>query len=520
MILQDGLIRRRPEAHGTDPAMLLNLLDQIEAEALELHSLLVWHDGALICEAYWEPYGPDRLHMMHSVTKSVTSMAVGLAWEDGLLNLDDPVIGFFPEFLPLAAEGSEPMSLRHLLTMTSGHGRGISGGAWRKLTTSWVADFLRQPMEHAPGEVFVYDSACSYMLSAIVQRVTGKTCHDLLRGRVFDPLGVSADLRWDLSPEGVNSGGNGLWCRSTDLLRIGILHLQGGHWNGSQLLSEDWVRAATGMQVRDVSLGVLTGEVYLGPGETHEGIEPELREGYGFQWWRGPNQSYSASGLFGQLCQVFEKERAVVVVTAGMDDNDRRLKQLIQQELRPALGQWQGAGLAPRIASLELEPPPPAAVAPCDWQGCYHAGENDQGVRAITLSAVPDGALRFELEDARGRHEVVAGMGYRIEGMTTMSGAKLHHAYEAEGEGFLLSSWAAWQPANAEGWSCLTLDWVLVETAFRDRLRCWLKNGMLRVEREVNVNSSIRRLPDLIATRAEPFHSSRQKGCTGEFATP
>lgn len=514
MTVHDGLIRRSPETHGTDPALLLDVLERIAAEALEVHSLLVWHDGALICEAYWDPYGPDRLHMMHSVTKSVTSMAVGLAWDDGLLDLDDPVIGFFPEFRATAAEGIGAMRLRHLLTMTSGHGRGISGGAWRKLTTSWAEDFLRQPLDHAPGEVFVYDSACSYMLSAIVQRVTGQTCHDLLRTRVFDPLGISADLRWDLSPEGVNSGGNGLWCRSADLLRFGILHLDGGRWQGRQVLSEDWVRAATGMQLRDVSLGVLTGEAYLGPDETHEGAGAERREGYGFQWWRGPNGSYSASGLFGQLCLVFEKERAVVAVTAGMDDEDRRLKQLIQQELRPALGQWRGAALVPRLGALEVEPAPPPGNAPAAWQGQYVMAENDQGVRAVTLS-VEEGGLRFAMEDARGCHAVLAGQGRRIEGMTTMTGARLHHAYEAEGEGFRVSAWASWTGPDAEGWSCLVLDWAYVETAFRDRLHCWVKDGALRVEREVNVNSSIRRLPDLLGQRAEVVQALDPGGVRG-----
>ena len=138
---QHTLPKRAPEAHGTDPEVLLRLLDRIAAEGLEVHSLLVWHDGALIQEAYWAPYGPDRLHMMHSVTKSFTAMAVGLAWDDGLLDLDAPVIDFFPEHRAEAPKGVEAMTLRHLLTMTSGHGRGISGGAWRKLETSWVADF-------------------------------------------------------------------------------------------------------------------------------------------------------------------------------------------------------------------------------------------------------------------------------------------------------------------------------------------------------------------------------------------
>ncbi|QDY70691.1 beta-lactamase family protein (plasmid) [Qingshengfaniella alkalisoli] len=476
------------------------MLDNIAAEGLEVHSLLVWHDGVLIQDAYWDPYGPERLHMMHSVTKSFTAMAVGLAWDDGLLDLDLPVIGFFPEHRAVAPEGIEAMTLRHLLTMTSGHGRGISGGAWRKLKTSWVADFLRQPLDHTPGSVFVYDSACSYVLSAIVQKVTGRTCHAYLRDRVFDPIGLSPAIRWDLSPEGINSGGNGLWCRSSDLLSLGILHLQEGRWQGRQILSRDWVRAATGMQVRDVSLGVLTGEAYLGPGESHEGAEAERREGYGFQWWRGPRNSYSANGLFGQNCFVFPNERAVVAVTAGMDDEDTRLKRMIHDDLRPALGQWRGAELAPRLAELDLACPPPGniSVAPAGWQGLYLARQNEQDIACLRLEIVGD-AIRLVVEDRRGRHEVLAGLGHRCEGMTTMTGARLHHAYEADPPGFRVAAWAAWSASDAEGWSCLTLDWAFVETAFRDTLRIRLRGGELRLQREVNVNSSIRSLPELRA---------------------
>jgi len=499
---QHCLPTRAPEAHGTDPDVLLRLLDRIAAEGLEMHSLLVWHDGALIQEAYWDPYGPDRLHMMHSVTKSFTAMAVGLAWDDGLLDLDAPAIDFFAEHRAGAPEGIEAMTLRHLLTMTSGHGRGISGGAWRKLETSWVADFLRQPLEHTPGEVFVYDSACSYVLSAVVQKVTGRTCHDLLRQRVFEPLGLTPGIRWDLSPEGINSGGNGLWCTSRDLLSLGILHLQDGRWQGRQILSRDWVRAATGMQLRDVSLGVLTGEAYLGPDESHDGAEAERREGYGFQWWRGPNDSYSANGLFGQTCFVFPNERAVIAVTAGMDDEDTRLKHLIQEDLRPALGQWRGADLPPRVAGLTLAPAPPGNLdaAPEGWQGLYLVQENDQRITSIRLAQ--DGPiLRLGIEDWRGRHDLRAGLGHRQEGMTTLSGGSLHHAYEFDAPGARVAAWAAWSAPDAEGWSCLTLDCAFVETAFRDTLRLWLRGGEMRLEREVNVNSSIRHLPELRATR-------------------
>lgn len=505
---KDGLIRATPESHKTDPAIILTVLDEIERAGIEMHSLLVWHDGALITEAYWAPYGPERLHMMHSVTKSFTSMAVGLAIEDGKLNLTDRVIDFFPEFENSAANGIEAMQIRHLLTMTSGHACGISGGSWRKLKTSWVEDFLKQPIVYAPGEIFIYDSACSYMLSAIVQRALGRTVHDYLTDRVFTPLQMSPDIAWDKSPEGVNSGGNGLTCRTSDLLKLGILHLQHGTWNGDQILPENWAKAATGMQLRDVSLGVLTGEHYLGPDESVGDAAPERREGYGYQWWRGAHDSYAATGLFGQACIVLPNERAVIAFTAGMDDDDRRFHGLIHDVLRPALGTWDKPDLPGRINMLELSPPPRKSWshAPQNWAGTYTAEPNDQGITALRLEQSGRDIV-FILEDHRGVHRIQAGLGHRIESITTMTGARLHHAYEPDA-GFAVAAWAAWSEMDDEGWHSLTFDWAFIETAFRDTVRCKLRNGIVRMSRQVNVNSSILSLPEI---KGHLTQNARQK---------
>ena len=185
-----------------------------------------------------------------------------------------------------------------------------------------------------------------------------------------------------------------------------------------------------------------------------------------------------------------------------MDDEDSRLKHMIQEDLRPALGQWRGAELTPRIAGLDLVPAPPGnlGAAPEAWQGLYLVQENDQRVTGIRLAQ--DGmTLRLGIEDARGRHDLRAGLGHRQEGMTTLSGASLHHAYEFDAPGARVATWAAWSAPDAEGWSCLTLDCAFVETAFRDTLRLRLRSGEMRLEREVNVNSSIRHLPQLRATR-------------------
>lgn len=499
----DGLLRAAPQSRGTDPAVILAMLDAIERDGIELHSLLIWQQGALITEAYWQPFGPERPHMMHSVTKSFTAMAVGLAVDDGLLSVDDPVMKFFPEHAGL---NSEPnlggMQVRHLLTMTSGHGKGISGGAWRKVRTSWVEDFLRQPVPYVPGTVFVYDSAASYMLSAIVQRATGRMLRDYLAERIFWPMGMSAGISWDQGTDGVNTGGNGLCCSAADMLKLGLLHLQDGTWNGRQLLSRDWVRAATGMQVRDVVLGIFTGDHYLGPDEVDDGAPASRREGYGYHWWRGPHESFSANGLFGQYCIVLPEQQAVVAFTGGLADSDRRVHELIYDDLRPALGAGGGddsAALQARLAGLQLATQPgEIGTPPVGWQGKYAVAPNDQGVAEVGLAQGAEG-IEVTITDARGSHRVVAGLGRWVEDVTSVSGARLHHSYEPE-QGLRVLACARWS-VDGEGWDCLEMDWVFVETAFRDTVRLFIRDGALRLTREVNVNSSALALPELFGER-------------------
>ncbi|SCX34286.1 6-aminohexanoate-dimer hydrolase [Agrobacterium rosae] len=499
--MTDTLPRANPEARQTDPAAILSMLDDIEHNGIELHSLLVWQDNALITEAYWAPYAATRPHMMHSVTKSFTSMAVGLAVGEGLLSVDDPVMRFFPE-----NEGINPsprlktMRVRHLLTMTSGHDRGISGGSWRRLKTSWIEDFLRQPMPYEPGEVFVYDSAASYMLSAIVQKVTGRTVHDYLEETIFRPMAMSSAITWDLGTDGVNTGGNGMSCTALDMLKLGILHLHGGEWQGQQLLPAQWVAEATGFQLRNVVLGVFTGDHYLGPDDVGEGSPATVREGYGYQWWRGPHGSFSANGLFGQYCIVLPEQKAVVAFTGGLADSDRRVHDLVYNHLRPALG----AGIAPtgdnarlvqRLAGLSLATEPAEdGLEDHDAPGVYRIETNDQGVVSIVIEAI-DGGIAITLEDANGKHRIDAGWEGGIETMTTMPGARLHHSYQPEA-GLWVTASARWR-APLEGWRVLEMDWIFVETAFRDRVRLYFQKGKIRMTRSVNVNSSEMNLPDL-----------------------
>ncbi len=509
--ISQTLPRAMPHMRGTNPAVILSVLDEIERENIELHSLLIWQDGALITDAYWAPFSAERPHMMHSVTKSFTSMAVGLAVADGLLSVDDPVISFFPEYLHEELDANlRAMRVRHLLTMTSGHGRGISGGSWRRLKTSWIEDFLKQSIPFIPGETFVYDSAASYMLSALVQKVTGRPIHDYLKERIFAPMAMSGTIDWDIGTDGVNTGGNGLSCTSEDMLKLGILHLQGGEWQGKQLLPRDWVETATAIQIRDVVLGVFTGDHYLGPDEQTGGEAVSKREGYGYQWWRGPHNSFSANGLFGQYCIILPDQKTVVAFTGGLADSDRRVHQLIYERLLPALGSGTdedaaetAAALQTRLAGLHIATKPDggkadlAAAACC---GTYHISENDQGAAIVCLIQDTE-SVQFTLQDQAGIHHIRAGFGHFIETVTTMSGARLHHSYQPE-KGLRVAACARWLPQDGES-RVLEMEWIFIETAFRDTVRLTFRQGQLQLDRQVNVNSSELSLPALHGIRIQ-----------------
>ena len=180
--------------------------------------------------------------MQHSLTKSFTATAIGLAVAEGRFALDDTVVSFFPE---ITAPGPHlaAMTIRHLLTMSTGHATGIGGDVWRQIRTSWTDAFFKAPVPEPPGARMVYSSASSYMLSAILQRTTGERLHAYLATRLLEPLGIEGES-WDVCPNGINPGGNGLSCRTEDMLKLAVLHLQRGRWDGRQILPEAWVSEA------------------------------------------------------------------------------------------------------------------------------------------------------------------------------------------------------------------------------------------------------------------------------------
>lgn len=471
------LLRGVPAEYGVDARAVLTFLDEASASGLELHSIMLYRHGHVVTEGWWWPYRDDRRHMMHSLTKSVTACAVGWAIEEGRFALGDRVVDFFADELPPKMDPRvRRMTVRDLLTMQTGHGVGVSGSVWRQIRTSWITEFFKLPIVHEPGTTFVYNSAASFMLSALVTKCSGQTARDYLTSRFFQPLGID-DLSWDLSPGGINPGGNGLSWSTQDSLKLGIVHLQGGRWQGRQVLPSQWVEDATRAQI---------------PGGF-----------YGYQWWVSPAvPSFYAWGLFGQFSFVFPEHDAVLAITAGTQGD--KLPPLVWKYFPRAFDAARvditaDSLLATRCAQLRLLMPlvPGASPRASRISGRTFTMEpNEDGVVQVRLKFTDQHCL-FYLRDDRGEHCVIAGMQDWFESDTTMTGAKLHHEYEPRS--MRVVAGGRWRDEHT-----FDMTWQFVETAFQDRMVCTFGDDTLRLDRSVNVNSAATSRPTLRGTLAGP----------------
>ena len=242
--------RTTPESQGMSSKAILTFIDSLEQKVDAVHSFIILKNGKQISEGWWNPYAPDVPHVMHSLSKSFTSTAIGFAVAEGLISLDDHVISFFPDQVPDdPSYNLKQMRIRDLLTMNTGH---IKEPRLFAVPGNWVETFLQAEVELTPGTHFKYNSAATYMLSAIIQKVTSEKLVDYLDPRLFQPLQIEKP-EWDTSPSGINTGGWGLRIKTEDIAKLGQLYLQKGRWEGDQLLSENWVNMATSKQVSNGS---------------------------------------------------------------------------------------------------------------------------------------------------------------------------------------------------------------------------------------------------------------------------
>ena len=287
-----------PEKVGVSSGRILAILEAFEREKrANLHNLLILKDGELICRASHPGYDSRIWHLSHSMSKTVTGMAVGMLVDDGLLSASARLVDLFPE-LYYREKRFADITVKHLLTMTSGVKFSEVGSVTE---TRWSRAFFESSTAFSAGAEFNYNSMNSYILALIVTRITGKSLTDFLEERLFSPLGIT-NYFWEMGPEGVAKGGWGLYLSAESWAKIGLMMLWGGVYDGKRILSPEWVRESTAPQVKTPDV--------IG------------KYDYGYQIWVSEEYegAFLFNGMLGQDVWVYPKNNIVVVLNSGNNE--------------------------------------------------------------------------------------------------------------------------------------------------------------------------------------------------------
>lgn len=368
------LPRSAPAASGISSRSIAALLDRLEARSVECHSIMIVRHGHVVAEGWWAPYSAERSHLLYSLTKSFTSIAVGLAVADGLLSLDDRVVQVLPDHVPAEiSEQASRITVHHLLSMTAGHPTDSLAEAWELEPDDLVKGFLGLPFAAAVGTRHTYDNSTTFILARMVERVTGRGLPEFLDERLFKPMGVD-HAEWDRVKSGAAFGFHGLHLTTEAIAAFGELLLRGGIWGDRQLVPREWVQLATTRHIDCV------------PFKDDGSDDADFSCGYGYQFWMS-RHGYHGHGSFGQQCVVVPSHDLVVAVTAQGDSQE--VLDAVWECLLPGVGHMGSAQddeiLADRLRHLSLSPVPGAAAPGRSASATLDASAEG--------SALPDGTM-------------------------------------------------------------------------------------------------------------------------------
>ncbi len=305
------LERATPESQGVPSKSIISFLDSITSlSTAEIHSAIIMRHGKVIAETYPKPFRPEYGQTLFSCSKTFTSAAIGMAINENRLRLTDRLAAFYPELLPdpIPKELAD-IDLRDLLTMQSGFK--VTDDV-RTYQTKWIKGCINNSMVSKPGTRFAYDSMDTYLISAILTKVTRTTLFDYLKPRLFEPLHITK-VNWEWSPEGISCGGWGLYLQPESMAKFGQLLLDKGQWKGKQLIPASWVEEMMKTQVKSSK--------------------------YGYQMWVCSNPGTAkADGAFGQYIIVMPKEDMVAVITQSMTgDAGKREQEMLYRIVLPGI---------------------------------------------------------------------------------------------------------------------------------------------------------------------------------------
>ncbi len=285
--------RSTPEKHGISSKRLYDMLSALEAEkGANIHNLMVIQDGEVIAECSHPGYGINIAHLSHSMSKTVTGMAIGFLCDEGLLTTDTKLVNIFPEYTP-ADKKFRDITVKHLLNMSTGVNFSEAGSVTE---SDWTAAFFSAKVDFIPGSMFAYNSMNSYILGKIVTRISGMSLMEFLNERLFAPLEIENSF-WEIGPEGIEKGGWGLYLSAESWAKLGVMMLNGGRFENRQILPESWVRESTKKQ--------------------NSVPESAGAFNYGYQIWVGRNgKEFLFNGMLGQNVWVYPEKNIVVVINS------------------------------------------------------------------------------------------------------------------------------------------------------------------------------------------------------------
>nr|MDD6335953.1 serine hydrolase [bacterium] len=386
------------------------LLDAMDKH--EFHTFVVTRHGKVAMEGAYAPYPMEASRLVYSCSKNFLATAIGLAIGEGLFKLEDRILDLLPEYAPEhPSPYQQQLTVHDLLCMASGHEKDTSGQALSTPGADPVRTFFAIPIAYPPGTHFVYHTTATYVLSHLLQKLSGQNAHAYLKPRLFDKLGITG-TQWQQSAMGVDIGGSGLHVSADGLARLALLYAQDGVWQGERILSHDWVERATKKQVENFAANHVTHS---------DGQAWDWAQGYGYQFWRCRHNGYRGDGAYGQFNMVFPDQHLTFSSTGQLPavmDMQRFLDDFYANFLL-ALSDTPLA--EDTAAQADVDARTGALALPVCGQtqspafpfidgAVYRLEKNALGLTSLSVASQGDG-LVLRLGDAGGGHTLAVGVG-------------------------------------------------------------------------------------------------------------
>jgi hypothetical protein len=472
---QYSLPRSTPEKEGVSSQAIINFLDSAVTNKNEFHSFMFVRHGKVIAEGWWNPYRQELKHTLYSLSKSFTATAVGFAVKQHKLKVTDNVISFFRDELPdTVSQYLRDLTVKDLLTMSVGQ----EPDPTRTIVSdsNWIRSFLALPIQHKPGSQFLYNSMATYMLSAIVQKVTGQKVIDYLTPRLFKPLGIE-DADWETDLQGINTGGWGLRLETEDIAKFGQLFLQRGKWRRKRIISKKWIKEATSSKIiQHPDL----------PKETRD--KSDWEQGYCYQMWRCRNNAYRGDGAFGQFCIIMPDQDAVIAITSETSDMQDELN-AVWKFLLPAMKKKKQKPDNELVQQLNLQLksltlPVPGNSNTSDVvttaQGKIFIMEpNEKKIESVSFD-FSDNLYTVNIKTDTATHVIGFAPGRWHEGETTKQGPYLVSSAKNKLQGlppFKVAGEYNWRDENK-----LELILRYIESPHTERFICYFDDNKLKIE--------------------------------------